>query len=353
MRLATLCLLVATATANGQNKTEQLDITTPRASAEGALVSALHTATIATTNLEASLLFYRDGMGLVAEGPIELGPEARAAQRALWAMPDDLGWDLWLLRREGVEQAIQIQLLVLDRPVPAIHRSWNSLELGPFSLGFPNTRQAALDAQLRRLGFGAQAPMSEYGVARPDGSSYAIQETIFNGPDFVKGVGIFRGGDMPQLSPVDPDTGMGGPGYSAQIVSDGDETISFFTEFLDFEVRADREWTTSGALGAPAGTTYRFMIIYAKGASSRHLLLLAYLNAEAIDTGVPRRLPHRGMGMWSFEVADLDAMIDRAKAAGVTITGARSCYESPHLGDHCAITVHSPDGFLIELFEPR
>ncbi len=329
-----------------------VDITEPRADATAALVGPLHTATIATTNLEANLLFYRDGMGLRVTGPVELSESTKSAQRQLWGIPQEIDWETYLLTRDNVDQAIQIQLLVLDTPTEAIHRSWDSLELGPFSLGFPNTQQAQLDARLRRLGFGAQSAMSEYSVGRPDGSSYLIQETIFNGPEFVKGVGIYRGDGMKQLSPVDPNTGLGGPGYSAQIVSDGDETIRFFTEFLDLELRADRQWKTSGALGAPAGTEYRFMIVYAKGATSRHLLLLDYLSVDPIDAGVARRLPNRGLGAWTFQVTDIDAMVARAEAHNVTIVQPPLCYRSPHLGRHCAMTVLSPDGFLIELAGP-
>ena len=45
-------------------------------------------------------------------------------------------------------------------------------------------------------------------------------------------------------------------------------------------------------------------------------------------------------------------MIERANKAEIEIVGERTCYESPHQGAHCAITVLSPDGFLIELVEP-
>ena len=83
--------------------------------------------------------------------------------------------------------AIKIRLLVLDTPTPHIHSSWDASEVGPFSLGFPNTKHLEIDAKLRKLGFGATSgEASQYEIQNPDGGSYLVQETIFLGPDFVE-----------------------------------------------------------------------------------------------------------------------------------------------------------------------
>ena len=316
-----------------------------------ALTEQLYSVAIATTSLEENLLFYRDGMGLsVRQVPVD--KKTKKIQRKLWRISKDIDWDLYILERPDVPTSIKIRLMVLNKPTPNIHKSWNSLELGPFSLGFPNTNQKELDRRIRRYGFGSQAPLQNYKVNRPDGTKYNVYETIFNGPDFVKGVGIFRGDGMNQLSPVDKN-GMGGPGYSAQIVNNSDEIIDFYVNVLGMELRADRVWTTSGALGAPAGTKYRFALIYAKGATHGHLLFVDYRNAAPIDPKVEPKIPNRGLGMWTFPVKDLDEVYKRAVAGKVTIIHKPKTYRSPLLGEKRVMTMLAPNGYLVELFENK
>ncbi len=335
---------------------DENDALAPKSKAEDALALQLHTATILTADLNPSLLFYRDGLGMRVRGPIELADEARAIQRRLWGMPDDIGWRLYLLDRPGAPGSAQIRLLVLDRPTPAIHRSWDALTLGPFSLGFPNTDQVALDERMRRLGFGALNELERYQVPRPDGSRYTIDETIFNGPDFVHAVGIQRKDGMAPVGPVDPATGRGGPAYSAQVVADSDAVLAFYTEVLGMEIRFDREWKSAGTKGAlriPDGSVFRFTGVYAKGARSGHLLFVHYRNRTPRDAGVPPRPPHRGLVMWSFPVRDLAEIQARARKAGVAIVGEPVVYQSPALGRGRVMTALAPNGFLVELFQPR
>ncbi len=327
------------------------DALAPKSNAKDALTEQLHSVAIATTSLEENLLFYRDGMGLSVR-PISLSKKTKKIQRKLWGIPKDIDWDLYIFERPDVPTSIKIRLLVLNKPTPTIHKSWNSLELGPFSLGFPNTKQEEVDKKIRRLGFGSQAPLQNYKVNRPDGSKYNVYETIFNGPDFVKGVGIFRGDGMNQLSPIDKN-GMGGPGYSAQIVNNSDDIIDFYVNVLGMELRADRVWTTSGALGAPAGTQYRFALIYAKGSTHGHLLFVDYKNATPIDPKVPPKIPNRGLGMWTFPVKDLDEVYKRARAKNVEIIHKPKVYKSPLLGEKRVMTMLAPNGYLVELFENK
>ena len=344
-------LLVVVFSVNTVFTQKDNDALAPKSKPQEALTKQLFSVAIATTSLEENLLFYRDGMGLSVSGPLKLSEKTKRIQRKLWDIPKDIDWDLYILERPQVPTSIKIRLMVLNKPTPTIHKSWNSMELGPFSLGFPNTRQEILDKRIRRLGFGSQAPLQNYKVNRPDGTKYNVFETIFNGPDFVKGVGIFRGDGMNQLSPIDEKNGMGGPGYSAQIIDNSDEVIDFYVNVLGMELRADRVWTTSGALGAPKGTQYRFALIYAKGSTHGHLLFVDYKNAESIDPGIPPKIPNRGLGMWTFPVRDLDEVYRRAVAKKIRILHKPKVYESPLLGRKRVMTMLAPNGYLVELFE--
>jgi catechol 2,3-dioxygenase-like lactoylglutathione lyase family enzyme len=259
-----------------------------------------------------------------------------------------------VLHRLGVPGTIQIRLLVLDEKTPLVHSSYDAMEPGPFSLGFPTLDLPAWEPEIRERGFGSLNVREEYQVPRPDGSKYWIHETIFNGPDFVHAVGISRKDGMPQLGPVDAATGRGGPVYSAQSIERSDEVLAFYTDVLGLELRSDREWKsagTKGALNVPDGTVFRFSIVYAPGATSGHLLFIDFRDAARPPTGVAPRPPHRGLVMWSFPVQSVPEIEERARSAGVPIVGGPFSYESPELGAHRAITLEAPDGFLVELFD--
>lgn len=353
--LAIVALLTLSGCAKADDdSTASRDALAPKSAVTDALAKPIHTVTVSTVSLEQSMLFYRDTLGLKVTGPIALDDETEATQRALWQIPDDIEWQTYLLRRDGVDGAFQIRLLVLNKPTPSIHKSWSSQELGPFSMGFPNLDQIGFDKFVRQQGFGALNKIEIYEVPRTDGTMYPIHETIFNGPDFVHAVGIYRGDGVAQLGPVDAETGMGGPAYSAQVVADSDAMISFLTDVLGWELRSDRTWKSAGsegALNAPDGTVFRFSILYSKGATTGHILLVDYKNIEPINPGVAPRLPNLGIGMWTFETTDLDQVLANAKSAGITLAHPAVTFSSPALGKARAATLLAPNGFLIEVFE--
>jgi catechol 2,3-dioxygenase-like lactoylglutathione lyase family enzyme len=329
------------------------DALAPKSKKEDALALPLHTVTIATVSLDQSLLFYRDGMGLTVEGPLALSKRQIKNQRKLWQMPDDLNWQTYRLYRQGVQQAIQIQLLVLDKPMPSIHQSWNSTELGPFSMGFPNADTIALDKKIRKVGFGALNVLESYPIPRTDGTTYQIDETIFNAPDFVHGVAITRGNGMSQLGPTDKN-GMGGPAYSAQIIENSVEHLTFYTDVLGLEIRSDREFKSAGDKGAmnlANGTVFRFAIVYSKGATTGNMLFVDFRNIEPIKPTTKPSLPNLGIGMWTFPVTSVDEVLENAKSHGSEIVSGAVVVNSPMFGHAKVATLRAPNGFLIEVFE--
>ena len=331
------------------------DALAPAGSGENAPIRQLHTVTLCTADMDAIRAFYVDAMGLRPRGPLTVAEEVRAAQRELWGIPEDLGWELHVLDRPDVPGTIQIRVLALDRETPLIHTSWEPTEPGPFSLGFPTEDLETWDPELRERGYQSLMPLSRYQIPRPDGTTYGIHETIFNAPDLVHAVAISRRDGMPQLGPVDPATGRGGPIYSAQIIERSDEVLSFYVDVLGLELRSDRQFKSSGskgALGVPDGTEFRFSIVYAEGARFGHLLFLDFRGR----LGVPRpdvapRPPNRGLAMWSFPVRDLAEMEARIRDAGIEPFAGPVELESPSLGRHRALTVLDPGGFMVELFE--
>lgn len=328
----------------------------PKSSGEDAPTRQLYAATLSTADIEAVRSFFVGGLGMSIDGPMAVDEATKATQRALWGIPDDVDWELYVLDRPSAPGTVKIRVLSLDRETAPIHESWDPREVGPLSLGFPTEDLETWDAELRKRGFESINPLSKYELPRPDGTMYGIHETIFNAPEFLHAVTISRRDGMPQLGPVDPESGRGGPVYSALIVENSDEVISFYVDLLGFEARMDRVATSSGsdgALGVPDGTKFRFVILYAQGARFGHLLILDYEGDTAIPGGgVPWRPPHRGLGGWTFPVKDIDATFRALEAAGAEIVHEPVEVESPTYGKARAMTVLDPNELLVELFEP-
>jgi catechol 2,3-dioxygenase-like lactoylglutathione lyase family enzyme len=354
LSIACLVCLAACEREEPDQKQPPVDRLAPTDTGEDAQILQLHTVTLCTFDLEAAFRLYRDGLGLEVRGPVEISEETTEIQRALWGIPDDVGWDLYVLERPTVPGTIQIRLLHLSKETPKILTSWNPLEPGPFSMGFPTEDAEGWDLALRELGFDSLVPIEKYEVPSPDGQKYGIHETIFNGPDFVHAVTISRKDGMPQLGPVDPATGRGGPVYSAQSITDSDDVLAFYTDVLGLELRSDQEWTTgeTSALGVPAGLPFRFSLVYARGTRFGHLLFIDFRENAEETSGVPPRPPNQGLAMWSFPVRDIEAMLKRVQEAEVPLVGGPETYGSPELGKHRALTVLAPNGFLVELFQP-
>ncbi|NRB52078.1 MAG: extradiol dioxygenase [Saprospiraceae bacterium] len=338
------------------NKTEnsmaQNDPLAPSAVAEG-LCGGLHTATIATTNLEKYKQFYVDAMGMTLDGPLDIKETVIQQQRKLWGIPAEISWQTYRLHRPNVPGLIQIRLLLLEQETPSIHKSYSSRELGPFSLGFPNGDQMQLDKELRDKGFNSMAPVQVGTIERPDGSSYRYIETIYQAPDFLHAVGIERKDGVPQLAPIDTLTKKGGPGYSAMVLDDSDAFLSFLTDVLDLELRADRHWETSegSALGLEPGIPFRFSLVYAKGAGHNHLLFLDYEDGKFESIEVAPRIPNRGLGMWTFETTNIAEIEKRAQAKGIEVVPSPLDYTDVILGKAQVMTLLAPNGFLIEVFQ--
>jgi len=82
-----------------------------------------------------------------------------------------------------------------------------------------------------------------------------------------------------------------------------------------------------------------------------HFLFLDFNESEMIDPGVSPRIPNRGLGSWTLETTAIEQIHEKAKTFGAPIVSDPTVYESPIFGKAKVLTMHAPNGFLIEVFQ--
>ncbi|MEO1486404.1 MAG: VOC family protein [Bacteroidota bacterium] len=321
-------------------------------SINGGLTGYIHCATLCTTDLEAYRHFYGEVMKMQIDGPVGQTEAEKTAQKSFWNIPEDVDYEVYHCYRATVPSLIQLRILHLKESTPHIHNSYNSYEMGSFSLGFPTSDAKGMDKRLQSYNVGAMAPMQLGDIVRPDGKSGQYLETIYQGPDYLHCVGIERV-NYPQLAPCDPEDGFGGPGYSAFVAGDSDAEIAFYTKVLGQNIVFDSIWEAAddGALGVPDGTPFRFAGLYAEGAKQNHILFLDFKDGNMIDTGVQSCIPNQGLGMWSFLTSNIQEVVQRAKNMGIQIKSDIQPTTDYIMGSGKACLLETPNGFYVEIFE--
>jgi len=318
----------------------------PIAEASGSITGPLSGAIVVTRDLATLSNAYVDGLGLTLRGPFI--PDARSVdtQRELWGLPRDLGYQLCVIERSRVPDAIKILVIVPDRDTPRIRNTYAREETGPYALGFPMQAIERVDERMIELGFQRTLPaINRYELQLRDGRPYPISEASYEVLDNTRLVALSRGGGLPQNGAVDPDSGVGGPAYSSVIVDNVEEMEHFFTQVLDYERRTSREWNNFSP-------RFRYVTLHALGARTGNLGLVEYAPEDRQATsGVQPRPPNRGLAGWSFPVRSVDLVLQRAVLHNAAIHSAPLLHEDPRFGRVSAATLLAPNGLLIEVFE--
>ncbi len=326
-------------------------LNTPKGIGKGALTSYIHTATICTTDLNGYKYFYGEVMKMSYD-KVSLTEKNKAQQRALWSIPEAVDYDMYHFYRSTVPSLIQLRILHLKTPTPHIHKSYNSYELGSFSLGFPTSNAKKMDNRMQDYGISAMAPMQLGDIDNGDGTTRQYLETIYQGPDYLHCVGIERVNQQ-QLAPCDPNDGFGGPGYSAFVAKDSDAEVAFYTDVLEHYILFDSVWEAAegGALGINTGTPFRFCGIYAPEAKQNHFLLLDFKDGNMIDTKVQSCVPNQGLGMYTFQTSNIDKVMQNAKDKGIKIISEIQEVSDYILGTGKVCVLETPNGLYIEIFQ--
>lgn len=320
----------------------------PIGEASAAIAGPLSGALLVTRDVPLLKKTYVDALGLVMRGPMAQTEQTIAVQRRLWGMPDGMSWQIYLLERREVADAIRIIAIVPDRDTPVIRRSFQREETGPYALGFPMRDVDAIDQRMIALGFIRTLPnVNRYSLQLRDGTPYPITEASYEVADNTRLVLLSRGNGLPQNGTLDISTGMGGPAYSSLIVEDSSSMEEFFTKVLDFERRTSREWTNFSP-------RFRYVTLHALGARTGNIGLVEYAKDDRQpNSAVAPRPPNRGLAGWAFPVRSVALILQRAKALGTTVVCPPIEIDDPRFGRVIAASLLAPNGFLIEIFEPR
>jgi len=318
----------------------------------GALVGHLNTVTLCTTSIEEYKHFYGEVMQMDIVGPLDQTSEEIRHQNLFWNIPQDVEYEMYHFHRSSVPSLLHLRVLHLKTETPHIHNSYNSYELGSFSLGFPTAKAKEFDERMKSFNIGEMAPMQVGDIVRADGIPGQYLETIYQGPDYLHCVGIERVA-ISQLAPCDPDGLFCGPGYSALVSNDAEAEINFYTKVLDHYTQLDAVWNASkgSALGVAEGVPFRFTSFYAQEATQNHIIMLEFQDGNSIDTGVPSHLPNQGLGMYSFYTSSVEDILIRANQEETEILSQATILKDPIVGTGRAVLLKAPSGMYIEIIE--
>lgn len=339
-----------------QNQVAQRDLTDPASSVADAVAGPVEIITLCTNQPDSLELFFVKGWGMRKSGPFNLPPKQCKQLAAKWQIPDSLTFQITYYDRPGAPGNCKLRVISFTKKVPSIRSQYGPAENGPFTLGFPNVQQEKLHGYLQSMGYQTLAPLQAAMLNKPDGTQYKYLETIYKGPEWLHAVGIERGNGMAPLSEVDPESGLGGPGYSAlNVTGMSDTVLAFFVRVLGYEIRRDQVWKTGegSALGLPAGIPFRFSIAYAKGAKSGHLLFLDFQSTQPLNSAQPPHIPNAGIGMYSFRTSRFDEVLSNALSSGVPILSQPGYITDPVLGKYRSVVMLAPNQVYIEVIEQQ
>jgi len=276
--------------------------------------------------------------------------EAAAALAAHWGLDSRGPLEVTTYTRPEVSQAVTIRVVSVDAAAPLARPGLDCRRVGALGFGVAVRGLHARHAIVEQYGFGSTAGVTIMAFPRADGSTYDVGETHWVGPDEFMVLGVDRA-DMQPIGPIDEALGIGGPNYSSAIVSDVAGTGAFLDGVLGLELRREFTFESEGPQGGmrlPAGTRVRFQQWFSPGASSGYLVIMQLLD-HALPSPQALGLRSRGIGMWSFRAAEIEAVHARALRHGAKITSGPLRLLSVGQGATTSLMLQTPDGLPIEI----
>ncbi len=328
------------------------DIFVPKSRPEDALVKQLHTVTYATAEPDRLRQILSEGFGLNPADELPHGDTHPASVSEHLGFSTSDAWGATILRKEGVGQNVQVRVLSVDTAQPQVRRDHSGRDLGVVTLSFPMKDLQAHEQHMTGLDVESTIGVKEMEFASPDGETYISAEILYKAPENVLLLGVKRPDVFVPVGPIDENTGLGGPAYSARCVADPDRMLQVLKDVMGFEIRRDAVFTIGERSGLmlPEGTQERFIQAFAPGAGTGYVILMDHFDV-ARQPAAPTAPPSRGLVMWSFETVDLDEVVGRAEKQGLKILSPPARVASPGLPASRVAVIEDPEGFPLEFFE--
>ncbi len=329
------------------------DIFVAESSSTDALVLQLHTITYLTSDKRRADRVLREGFRLDAGEWIKSDDRSREKLNAYLGLDESMNWEACAYTKSGEGQNVQIRLICLDEETSAVRPEIDGSYVGGASIGFPMEDLYKAEKEMALVELDSSIGVKEMEFQGPTGEVYISAEIHFLGMENIFLLGVKRPDIFVPVGPIDTATGIGAPAYSARCVANTDEVIGFLKDILGFEIRRDVNFPVgeNSGLRLREGSDERFVQAFAPGSCTGYLVLLDHTTDTKKSPATTLGPPSRGMVMWSFPTANLDAVHDKAAANNIEIMQAPAHSGSPFLPNNRTMILKDPGGFPIEIFE--
>ncbi len=317
--------------------------------------SPLSVAVIGVADMQASLHFYRDLIGLTAQNQVNWsGPEFER----LWHLPEGAAADAVFCELPGypVGRVLLLDFHAEDRE--EIRSDDTPRAYGLVNLNFYTDDIAADTEMLKGHGYRFWSEPTSYEMSERAGAPI---EVIFDGPDTVSI-------NLVELATADPNTRVGQmrayvdkhgrtpTGFTPVVttshcVKDIDKAVEFYQRVLKSGVLIDEVMDLKEQnhfLRLPKNSRTAVKFIQGNDMFGKVALSMP-LNYECDDL-VPRaHAPNIGYIAQMFAVNDLDEAEQASAEVGADLYAARGSYAVPGLGDVEAFTVRNPGSGALQV----
>jgi catechol 2,3-dioxygenase-like lactoylglutathione lyase family enzyme len=307
------------------------------------ITSGIDRVFISVKDMNESLTFYRDWVGMKVVAEQHLDPEA---VQQLWKLRKGTKARAVFLQNE--EQPTMLELIQFqphsERTIRGGAKTW---DYGIYDICFVVQDLDKTYKDLMEKGFAFISPPIFYS---PDWVPFDVKESILIGPDEMP---IAHAEIIPPLKP-EMHNAYGQIFDSAQMVEDMDEAIRFYRDILGLTLVADNNWggLVDELLRLPPDTDVR-MVLFNKEGTEAPVVECIKFSLQGKSLASVARPPNRGIFMISFETDDLSGLIEEFNKKKVNVlSGPVEMEVAPH-GMTRAVTVEGPSKVMIEFFETK